>query len=87
MTASGPGGGHVQLQLGAYVLHALTEDEERAVAAHLAACSSCMADAAQLAGVRRVLDRLNDHSVARLLEAVGEPPDAAPARPGSGWRR
>lgn len=83
MTASGQNGGHVRLQLGAFVLHALAADEERSVAAHLAACPSCLAEAADLAEVRRVLDRLNGHSVARLLEAAVEPPAAAPAEPGA----
>ncbi len=76
MTASGDG--HVQLQLGAYVLHALAADEEQDVAAHLAVCPSCMAEAAELAQVRRMLDRLNDHSVARLLAAAA-PAEVRPA--------
>lgn len=77
MTASEQGGEHVQLLLGAYVLQALPQDEERVVAAHLAACSSCLAEAAELAQVRRVLDRLDRRGVARLLDAAGQPPATA----------
>lgn len=88
MTASAQGDGHVQLQLGAYVLNALAPDEEPAVARHLAACERCTADLADLLDVRELLDRLDQQSVSRLLAAAQPPvPDVRPATPRRRWAR
>lgn len=73
MTASAQGGGHVQLKLGAYVLNALAADEEHAVAQHLADCARCTADLAELLDVREILDRLDQQSISRLLDAAAQP--------------
>ncbi|HEX2087388.1 MAG TPA: zf-HC2 domain-containing protein [Solirubrobacteraceae bacterium] len=43
-------------ELGAYVLGALTEDEEGRVREHLAGCSACRDEHARLAGLRPLLD-------------------------------
>jgi hypothetical protein len=48
--------GHVREQLGAYVLRALEPDEAALVADHLAACPSCAAEHASLAGLPALLD-------------------------------
>ena len=46
---------HVREELGAYVLGALEPEERDAVAAHLAACPSCAAEHARLAGLPALL--------------------------------
>lgn len=74
MTTAEHGAEHVQHLLGAYVLDALTADEHLAVSRHLAACRRCADEAGDLQDVRRVLDRLDDDGVARLLAAVGRIP-------------
>jgi anti-sigma factor RsiW len=55
-------GEHVRLQLGVYLLGALSTKDEEAVAAHLARCDACRVECDEL------------HEVAILLAAV-EPED------------
>jgi hypothetical protein len=49
--------------VGAYVLHALTDDERASFLAHLRACRPCRQDAAELSGV-----------LTRLAQAVSRQP-------------
>jgi hypothetical protein len=77
MTTAEHGAEHVQHLLGAYVLSALPADEDLVVSRHLAVCRRCADEAADLQDVRRLLDRLDDDRVARLLEAVGRTPSKA----------
>lgn len=74
MTTAEQGAEHVQHMLGAYVLSALSADEDLAVSRHLADCATCANEAATLDDVLRVLDRLDGDGVARLLAAVSQAP-------------
>jgi hypothetical protein len=81
-------GGHVQLQLGAYVLGGLSEVEEAAVEAHLDRCSLCRAEYGELAIVPPWLDLLAGDGVDGTGEGWEDDPapDSGPAlEPGPGW--
>jgi hypothetical protein len=58
MASAAERGGHVQLQLGAYVLGGLTEAEEASVIAHLDRCVLCRAEYEELSCVPPWLDLL-----------------------------
>jgi hypothetical protein len=64
--------GHVQLQLGAYVLGGLSRAEEAAVEAHLAQCAPCQAEYEELACVPSWLDLLKSENTD---PAPGQPDD------------
>ncbi len=66
-----------RLQLGAYVLGGLPDEEHRAYAAHLRTCPECQVEAAQLSGLPRLLDLVDDP-----FEPY-EPVGAAASRPGA----
>ena len=67
-------GEHVRRDLGAYVLGALEPEEEAAVREHLASCTECAAEHAELAGLRRVL------ALARPMAEAGPPAPALEER-------
>ncbi|MFJ2115131.1 MULTISPECIES: zf-HC2 domain-containing protein [unclassified Streptomyces] len=54
---SGP---HVRSLLGAYVLEALSPEEDRRVAAHLAGCGPCGADYLEVADTPSLLSLLDE---------------------------
>src|SRR5690606_12091377 len=84
MTSPELDGGHVEHQLGVYVLGELSPDEASTVAEHLATCGRCSVEAAGLADVRGVLDHLDSESVARLLRDTDHSAPPAAARPDRG---
>ncbi|MFF2327401.1 MULTISPECIES: zf-HC2 domain-containing protein [unclassified Streptomyces] len=63
MTADPGQGPHVRHALGAYVLDALTADENRRVAAHLRSCDRCAADYMEVAGVVSLLALLREEDL------------------------
>ncbi|KRV47758.1 hypothetical protein AQ490_05110 [Wenjunlia vitaminophila] len=77
MSESPHEGAHVQMLLGAYVLGALTPEEDRQVAAHLQRCYACGADYLEVA------------EAPSLLAMVGESDllDGFAGRPERGDRR
>jgi predicted anti-sigma-YlaC factor YlaD len=60
--------GHVQLQLGAYVLGGLSAAEEAAVQAHLDRCAQCRDEYEELACVPSFLDLLGGDDGAPELD-------------------
>ncbi|MEV0117327.1 zf-HC2 domain-containing protein [Streptomyces sp. NPDC050844] len=68
MTVSPSGSTHVELLLGAYVLGALSPDECRQVADHLAECDSCSTAHAELSDAPAFLALLTE---ADLAEGFG----------------
>ena len=50
----------VRLLLGAYVLGGLSDEDHRSFAAHLRSCPHCQVEAAQLSGLPRLLDLVDD---------------------------
>ena len=77
---------HVE-HLGVFVLDALSSEEDRTVARHLAVCPECEAEAAGLQDVRRLLDRLSEDDVDELIRRHNSVPhrpqdDSAQPKPG-----
>jgi anti-sigma factor RsiW len=50
----------VRLLLGAYILGGLSDEDHRTFAAHLRTCPHCQVEAAQLSGLPRLLDLVDD---------------------------
>ncbi|WP_398956399.1 zf-HC2 domain-containing protein [Streptomyces sp. GC420] len=65
-----PPTGHVELMLGAYVLGALSAEEDRQVAAHLRGCVRCGAAYVEFAEAPWLLALLSEDD---LRERPGEP--------------
>jgi anti-sigma factor RsiW len=74
MTVPPTEGFHVQMLLGAYVLGALSPDEDLRVSVHLQSCDVCTADYLELAEVPSLLSALSEED---LLEGLG---DHSPAK-------
>lgn len=74
-TEAAEGGGHVQLQLGAYVLGGLSAAEEADVRAHLDRCVRCRAAHEELAVVPPWLDLLRSDEA----DADGPGPPGRPS--------
>ncbi|MEV6164795.1 zf-HC2 domain-containing protein [Streptomyces sp. NPDC052052] len=63
MTADADQGPHVRQLLGAYVLDALTAEENRVVAGHLRVCDRCAADYVEVAGAVSLLALLGEEDL------------------------
>jgi anti-sigma factor RsiW len=74
MSVSPSGSSHVRLLLGAYVLGALSEEENRRTAAHLGECAACRAEYLDMAEVPDLLAMFTE---ADLLEGLGPDADAS----------
>jgi anti-sigma-K factor RskA len=94
---SGSMSGHPHPDLGGYVLGALTPDEERRFQEHLADCSTCRAEVAELAGLPRVLEavaeepseEVRERTFAAIRKAAEDRTGrtaAEPDRTTAGWR-
>ena len=79
-TTPGNADGHVQHDLGLYVLGALPQAERAAVEEHLRACATCRAECAELEQVPAFLGLLSLPEVDGLASTRPEPEVAAPAR-------
>ncbi len=66
----------LRLLLGAYVLGGLSDQDHRKFAAHLRTCHDCQVEAAQLSGLPRLLDLVDNPLEGS--EPVGSPRDAGP---------
>ncbi|MGV1009245.1 MAG: anti-sigma factor family protein [Dermatophilaceae bacterium] len=67
---------NLRLHLGAYVIGGLSDHDHRAFAAHLRTCQHCQVEAAQLSGLPRLLDLVDDPL--DLADPVGSPHDRGP---------
>jgi anti-sigma factor RsiW len=88
MTTPGNADGHVQHDLGLYVLGALPQVERVAVEEHLRRCAACRAECAELEQVPAYLGLLSLAEVDGLASTRPEPEVTAPAsvprsRPGT----
>jgi hypothetical protein len=80
MTTPGNADGHVQHDLGLYVLGALPQAERAAVEEHLRECGACRAECEELGQVPAFLGLLSLPEVQGLASTHPEPDVAAPAR-------
>jgi len=70
MTVPPPGGAHVQLLLGAYVLGALTPGEDARVAAHLQLCDACSAAYLEVADAPALLAMFSEDDLLDGLDGL-----------------
>jgi anti-sigma factor RsiW len=75
MSVSPSGNSHVRVLLGAYVLGALSEEEDRRVALHLRDCAGCGAEYLEMADVPDLLAMFTE---ADLLEGLGPDTGSGP---------
>ena len=74
MTQYSVGRDHTQVQLGLYVLGALSPDESAAVDAHVAECAQCRTESARLGEVPAFLSMLTSEQVRSIADAFPPPP-------------
>ena len=80
MIPSGPGGGHLDDTLSAFLDDELAPAARHEAEAHLAGCTECRAELEEVAGARRAIRVLPVHSTPRPLVG-GDPFEGSPWAP------